>query len=112
VNEVVLRGRVHRAQTYGDRLVGLMFAFHWPPDYDVLVFDRCRSVHTCFTFVRPDLIFLDPEHRVLKGVVKAPPWRIHIGPSRTASVLEVQSGIAPRGLKTGDLLSLEEIANR
>ena len=82
--------------------MGVMFRRAWPPEYDLLLFNRCRAVHTFFTFIPLDIVFLDARDRV-KGIVRGTaPWRFYIGPRGTAHVAEMPGGgAARRGLKAG-----------
>jgi uncharacterized protein len=52
----------------------------------------CGSVHTCFMRFRIDVLFLDPELRILAKQTQVKPFRMAVGPSGTRSVLELPAG--------------------
>jgi hypothetical protein len=86
--------RVKHALSFYLRFRGLMARGKWPPEYDALWFPRCASVHTFFTFLGPDLLFLDRDYQVLKVYPLAPPWRFWWGPRGTYGCLETRGGEA------------------
>jgi len=86
--------RVKHAHFFHLRLLGLMGRGKWPREYDGLWFPRCASVHTFFTFLRPDLLFLNREYRVLSLHPKALPWRFWWGPRGSFGCLELPLGEA------------------
>ena len=56
------------------RLVGLIG--QPPPAWHTgLYFAHCRSVHTCFMRYAIDVVFIDAEGRIIKKIVRLPPWR-------------------------------------
>jgi uncharacterized protein len=87
-------GRIGRAEGFWTRLVGLMGRRRWPSRYEGLLFPRCRSIHTFFTFLRPDLVFLDKDEKILKIVPSARPWRVFLGPRGCLHCLELPRGRA------------------
>ncbi len=90
------------ARTYLVRLVGLMGRTQWPLDHQGLYFPSCGSVHTFFTFLRPDLLFLDKNNKILRVVPSAKPWLIFFGPTHTYGCLELPQGASQqRGLREG-----------
>ena len=100
--------RVRRAEAFLIRLIGLMGRTMWPRGYVGLWFPRCRSVHTFFTFLRPDLLFLGKNNKILTIFPAAGSWRVFIGPSGTKSCLELPRGTVKRlGLKKGDSIHLK-----
>jgi uncharacterized membrane protein (UPF0127 family) len=52
----------------------------------------CGSVHTCFMRFRIDVVFLDPELRILAQQTQVKPFRMALGPTGTRSVLELPAG--------------------
>ncbi len=97
--------RVNTASSYGIRFWGLMMKTQWPRSYDALWFPQCASVHSFFTFLKPDLIFLDKDYRVLAIHSQVPAWRFWFGPPGTFGCLEAPAGEAEkRGWKKRTLL--------
>jgi uncharacterized membrane protein (UPF0127 family) len=77
----------------------------WPEGTRGFYFPECRSVHTFFTFLKPDILFLDKSQKILKIFPSARPWRIFWGPPTSRHCLELPSGAAHgMGLAEGDCL--------
>lgn len=103
--------RVKNAVSFHLRFLGLMAKGKWPQEYDALWFPRCGSVHTFFTFLRPDLLFLDSNYKVLSLHPQTPAWRLWWGPRGTSGCLEIPPGEAQRwGWRVGT--NLEKLFNR
>lgn len=99
-SEAFLQVRV--AKTFFVRLIGLMGRTKWPSGHQGLYFPSCRSVHTFFTFLRPDLLFLDKNNKILRVVPSAKPWLIFFGPVHTYGCLELPQGASQQwGLREG-----------
>lgn len=74
----------------------------WPKGWAAILFPDCRSVHTAFTFLRPDIVFMDKTNKILRVEAQAAPWKAHWGPTGTRHCLEVPRGTArSRGWKPG-----------
>ena len=68
----------------------------------------CSAVHTFFMRFVIDVVFVDRQGGVLKGVADLKPWRIAARPGAYA-VVELNAGAIRRSeLKVGDRLSLRE----
>ena len=68
------------------------------------------SVHTWFMRFAIDVVFLDPELRVLRVAHAVKPWRF-VGCRGARAVLELASGEASaRGVGVGDRLELRDAA--
>ena len=97
--------RTVEARSFSLRLRGLMFRSAWPGEWSAVHFPRCRSVHTFFTNLRFDLVFLDRGARVTRCVEQTGLFRLYFGPSRTVDTLEMPEGAIRRmDLKVGDRL--------
>jgi uncharacterized membrane protein (UPF0127 family) len=92
---------LHRAQSFFQRLAGLMGRASLPP-HEGLWIARCGSVHTCFMRFPIDVVFLDREHRILRIQAGLKPWRM--AACRGArSVIELTAGeAARRGWQAGE----------
>jgi|GEM_PF-361060 len=65
----------------------------------------CSSVHTFFMRVSIDVVFLNPDGRVIMIIEGLRPWRISPFVSQAAAVLELLEGEARKsGIKEGDML--------
>lgn len=87
------------ARSFSERFLGLMGQASMPADA-VLVFGRCKSVHTMHMRFPIDLIWLSPPDRdgcmrVLRTDAAMPPWRFAIGPAGAWGVAEVPAGAGP-----------------
>ena len=82
--------------------MGLMGRRRWPSTYGGIYFPECRSVHSFFTFLGPDILFLDKNLKILKIFPSARPWRIFLGPPGSRHCLELPAGESKRlGLRKG-----------
>jgi uncharacterized membrane protein (UPF0127 family) len=96
---------IFTAENFFDRLMGLMGKGRWPSGHRGIFFPHCRSVHTFFTFLKPDLIFLDSEYKILKIFPEAGAWRVFAGSRGSAHCLELPAGsIRSHRLKEGDMV--------
>ncbi len=84
----VLCPRVVRPRGFWQRHLGLLARAPLAQG-EGLWLQPCGSVHTWGVRQRIDLLFLDPEHRVLRWVADVPPWRVVTAPRGTASVVEL-----------------------
>lgn len=101
--------RVHVARTFRERLVGWAGRRAIAAD-EVLLFPRCRSVHTFGMRVPIDIIMIDAEQRVIAVHTQVRPFRIVRGSSRVDVCLELcAGGVAARGIEVGDILNTQEI---
>ena len=79
-----------------------MVRSRWPKGWAAILFPDCRSVHTAFTFLRPDIVFMDKTNKILRVEAQAAPWKAYWGPTGTRHCLEVPRGSArSRGWKPG-----------
>ncbi len=97
--------RVLMMETFGQRLLGLMGRTRWPGPWEALCFPNCRAVHTFFTFLKPDILFLDGEKRILRVFEKVGPRKVFWGPSASRYCLELPGGfILENKLSEGDVV--------
>lgn len=71
---VILFANIRRADSFGARLRGLMFAAPLAPDAGLLL-QPCASVHTVGMRAPIDVIFLDEQLTVLRCVARLKPCR-------------------------------------
>ena len=97
---------VRVAESFGQRLLGLMFSANLPLDEGLLLAD-CASVHTCFMRYPIDIIYLDQRGVVIQLVPGLAPWRASRGQRGSVQVLELASGSIDRlSLRIGDDLNV------
>lgn len=98
--------KVEIAESYCDRLVGLMGRQCFETGQGLLL-RPCSGVHTLFLRMDIDVVHLDRRMRVLAVVKKMRPWRIGRLGLRTRMVLELPAGDAAKfNIQTGDLLAI------
>lgn len=75
-----------------------------------LVIDPCSSVHTWFMGYAIDVLFLDPQDRVLAVYAPLPPWRMTRWVRGARRVVELDAGKAGT-TAVGDRLELSPCAS-
>lgn len=95
------------ANTFFGRIKGLIGKRN-PEDELCLIITRCNQVHTFFMNFPIHVVFLSPDHRVIKIIYSLEPKRVSPKVKGAASVLEIA---AKRDVQTiiriGDKLSIE-----
>ncbi len=103
-------GNILEARRFHERLLGLMGRRNWPSSHRGIWFPQCRSVHTFFTFLKPDLLFMDRNLNILEIFPSAGVWRVFVGPKGTTHCLEMPSGyVQSNQLKVGDQIHFKTI---
>ena len=93
---------IYIAKGFFSRLIGLQGRTDWPKRYQGVYFPKCSSVHTFFTLLKPDVVFLDKKGKILKIIASAKPWRVFFGPSGSRHCLELPRNRAKKlGLRPG-----------
>lgn len=96
--------RLRYARAPWTRTFGLLGRRSYPPK-TALVFEGCRAIHTWFMQMPIDVVFVDPEWRVVKAYERVGPWRFLSEP-HASSVLELAAGEASGlGLAEGTLVT-------
>lgn len=96
LRELGWSGRIKVMRSFMDRLVGMLGGSPAREEgpADILVFPRCRSVHTCFMRSPIDIGFVDAAGRVLEYHESVGPWRLLTCP-RADFVLERSASRRP-----------------
>jgi uncharacterized membrane protein (UPF0127 family) len=107
--ERLLADRAERAESFGDRFVGLMgrrsLAFG-----EGLHIVPCNSIHTFFMRIPIDVVFLDRGGVIVKQFLALPPWRATSVYFQAKSVLELPAGtLQASGTQEGDRLVFEAV---
>ncbi len=77
----------------------------WPKGWGGLCFPHCRSLHTLFTYLAPDIVFLDKEYKILKIIPAVGSWRVLRGPVGCLHSLELRAGTVKKlNLKKGKFI--------
>lgn len=97
---------VRRADSFGLRLLGLMFRARLAPGEGLLI-QPCQQVHTHFMRFPIDVLFLDEGMRVVQIIRAMAPWRFSPRVAEARAVLELAAGAATE-VALGDQLKVEE----
>ena len=76
--------------------------------FDAMVFPRCSAIHTFFMGMKIDVLFLDPEGKVLGAYPAVPPWKFCVMERGASVTVELPEGtIFLSGTKKGDFILLK-----
>lgn len=101
----LLGEQVRRADSFGLRLLGLMFRSGLAPGEGLLI-QPCQQVHTHFMRFPIDVLFLDEAMRVVHIIRAMKPWAFSPLVREARSVLELPAGAAT-SVALGDQLRVE-----
>jgi uncharacterized membrane protein (UPF0127 family) len=104
----VLSSNIMIADNLWTRLVGLMFR-QAPKDFDGLLIDPCRSIHTFFMKYALDIVFISRKGRVIKILRNLAPWRMTWIYFRSDIALEMPAGKLPADIKEGMMLEVKDV---
>lgn len=95
-------GQVEEAKTFARRLAGFVAlpATVGAGRARILVFPRCRSVHTWFMWIPLDIAFVDASGHILARHDGVMPWRV-LSCSAAAFVIERPSALLARSARGG-----------
>ena len=107
-NDQVIAANVMKAESFRQRLVGLLGHSHLDSD-STLWIARCNSIHTWFMRFAIDVVFVDKQLKIQSIHKNVRPWRMTL-PKRSAdSVFEFAAGtLEPFDLKQGDQLDVAD----
>lgn len=92
------------ARNFKERLIGLMFKSRIDKNEGLLILG-CNSIHTCFMRFAIDVVFINPDHRVIFIKEKVKPWRGTGFVRRAYMTLELPEGtVARKDISIGDIL--------
>ncbi len=95
------------AETFWQRLMGLMGKKTFPEEYDCLIFEKCNSIHCFFMRMPIDVIFTDKENKVVKCISGLKPWHLAFGTLKSCNCIELPSGTLKKsGTLPGDRLCI------
>lgn len=105
---VLVGDRIEVADSFGSRLLGLMFRSGLG-EGEGLLLRRADAIHMCFMRFPIDAVFLDAECRVVKVAERLRPWLGIASAEGAAHVLELSAGRAAAcGLEKGAVLRCSE----
>ena len=103
---VVVAPRVARAETFTQRLVGLLAHKSLPGDEGLWI-EPCDSIHTFFMRFPIDVAFVDREGVVIRRIDVIKPWRATRLYSKARACVELAPGVLARaGVVEGSRLAL------
>lgn len=105
-NEFPLTLQGKMANTFIDRLAGLLGKTKLPPDF-CLILTPCSSIHMAFMRIPLDIAYLDKEGVVVALQWDLKPWKIGEIHKGVHSVLEAPVDGVLRKLKIGDTVTWE-----
>lgn len=91
---VKIRCLIYEAETFLDRLKGLMFCKHKCG----LFIKNCSSIHTCFMKFDIDVICLDKDYKTVEVFYGVKPFRFAVSFKKTQHILELPLGILDKSL--------------
>lgn len=98
--------KVLTAKTFRERFFGLMGKRDLTGCF--VLFQDCRSIHTCFMKGPIDVAFLDRKGTVVTQHDSVGPWRLVWGGAGSYAALEVPAGyLRSRGIKPGDVIACQ-----
>lgn len=98
------------AQSFFNRLAGLMFK-KTMPEYGVLFFPGCGSVHTFFMRFNLDIIMTDKNFVVLNYAEAVKPFRFFITAGAKHTFEAREGFVKENKIKKGDKISIHEKTN-
>ena len=99
----ILVQHVEEANTFGARLLGLMFRKQLALGSGLLL-EPCPQIHTCFMRFTIDVIFIDAQNRVIAVLENMRPWRMSRFYSQARRTLELPGGSLQGGVAVGEEL--------
>lgn len=103
----VVSNEVYLANTFVDRLVGLMFK---PAEKAItLLIKPTQSIHTCFMRFNLDVVFLNQDKKVIKIIKNMKPWRMTGFYYKASMALEIPAGKLPTEIAIGQQLEFKDV---
>lgn len=97
------------AISFYDRMRGMIGRKFHISDFDAMVFSGCNAIHTFFMSQRIDVIFLDPENKVIDLRQNLASWLMAVRCSKAVTTIELPSGIIEHSeTKIGDIVNVSE----
>ena len=95
------------ATSFSDRGIGLMFKKKMV-DFNALVIDPCRSIHTMFMKFSIDVMFVSRSGEVRKIIYKMRPWRFSSFVFSASYVIEMESSDKILNFNVGDKVEIHD----
>ncbi len=105
INDIIISEKMKRAESFFDRLIGLMFRRQMI-GFDSLLVTNTNSIHTFFMRYSIDVLFVDKEFRIIKIYRSIKPWRMTRMVWKARHALELMSGTVPENVEAGDRLEI------
>ena len=109
-DQTVLAGKCFFAETWFQRLRGMIGRRFTATPFDAMVFEHCNAVHCCWMSEAVDVLFVTDKLEVVKVCSKIKPWRFAVGGKRTEITVELPAGTLENcGIKVGDILEFKPL---
>jgi uncharacterized membrane protein (UPF0127 family) len=105
--QLVIGRSISYAGSFLTRLVGLLGKENIPSD-EGMWFPNTSSIHTFGMSSYIDVMFLNPDDKIVAIHPNVRPWKILFGPSGTSTVLELGPHSSANVLAIGDQLRFDE----
>ncbi|MCC7460000.1 MAG: DUF192 domain-containing protein [Proteobacteria bacterium] len=100
--QTLIASDVQKAHSMLKRMKGLLGKKHMPENFGMWI-SPCSSIHTFFMKFSIDVVFLSPDHQVVKVLHSFAPFRLSSWVNSSQSVLELAGGVLQKtGTQVGD----------
>jgi uncharacterized membrane protein (UPF0127 family) len=105
--EKVITTRLAKAETFLDRLLGLIPISEWN-EFDALFIPECRSIHMWFMRMSIDVVFVDRSGKITSTHSSVKAWKLlPLNDFSSKDVYELPQGsVARLALRKGDELCI------
>ncbi len=107
-NNLTLAKNVKLADSFYDRLMGVMFIKEMK-GMDALLLSPSNSIHNFFVRFAIDVVFIDKKNRVVKIIREFKPWRMTRIYFTAVKVLELPAGKLIDDIDVGDELEVRYV---
>lgn len=105
INGKILNDNVYIAETFFERLKGLMFTPF--SKRRILLIKNCNSVHTFFMNFSLDIVCLDEDFKTVKIFCGVKPFRFIFPSKRVKHILEIPSYKMQSGIGVNDIIEIK-----
>jgi uncharacterized membrane protein (UPF0127 family) len=99
------------AINFCDRIRGMIGRKFHVSDFDAMVFAGCNAIHTFFMSQKIDVIFLDPENKVVGLRKSLARWLMAVRCPKAATTIELPEGVIEHsGTEIGHTINVSEEA--
>jgi len=97
------------AINFSDRLRGMIGRKFHISDFDAMVFSGCNAIHTFFMSQKIDVLFLDPENKVIGLRKSLARWLMSVRCAKAVTTIELPEGVIEHsGTEIGHTINVSE----